>query len=268
MLLARSHRQGPVTATRQWPWAALGAGVGALVVGLASLPASWLAGAIREGTAGQVVLADARGTLWTGSGQLVLSGGEGSRASAALPDRLSWRLRPALTGLMLDVQADCCTPAPLHWQIGPRWGGWRLTLADSRSQWPALVLAGLGAPWNTLQAEGRLDLVTNGLSVEWAEGRTVVAGRAELTARDISSRLSTLRPMGSYRFIVTGGSTATLQLETLEGSLQLSGQGQWVGSRLRFQGEATAAPEREAALSNLLNIIGRRQGARSIITVG
>ena len=41
-----------------------------------------------------------------------------------------------------------------------------------------------------------------------------------------------------------------------------------MGSRLRFTGEASAAPEREAALSNLLNIIGRRNGARSIITIG
>ena len=35
-----------------------------------------------------------------------------------------------------------------------------------------------------------------------------------------------------------------------------------------FKRLASAAPDREAALSNLLNIIGRRNGARSIITVG
>ena len=29
-----------------------------------------------------------------------------------------------------------------------------------------------------------------------------------------------------------------------------------------------ASPGREAALNNLLNIIGRRQGARSVITIG
>ena len=44
--------------------------------------------------------------------------------------------------------------------------------------------------------------------------------------------------------------------------------GQWVGQRLRFAGEASATPEREGALSNLLNIIGRRNGARSLITLG
>jgi general secretion pathway protein N len=57
-------------------------------------------------------------------------------------------------------------------------------------------------------------------------------------------------------------------MTTLEGALLLQGSGRWVGSRLRFEGSASAAPEREAALANLLNLIGRRSGARSIITVG
>ena len=37
---------------------------------------------------------------------------------------------------------------------------------------------------------------------------------------------------------------------------------------LRFRGEATAAEAEAAALSNLLNIIGRRNGARSVISIG
>jgi general secretion pathway protein N len=111
-------------------------------------------------------------------------------------------------------------------------------------------------------------LSTRSLSVEWIEGRLALAGRAELQAQRMASRLSTLRPMGSYRITVTGGAAPTLQLETLEGALQLSGTGEWVGSRLHFNGVATAAPGREEALANLLNIIGRRSGARSIISIG
>jgi general secretion pathway protein N len=130
------------------------------------------------------------------------------------------------------------------------------------------VAAGLGTPWNTLQLDGDLRLSTQGLSVEWVAGRPVVAGRAELVALRLASRLSTLRPMGSYRITLQGGTSARLQLETVEGSLQLSGSGEWVGQRLRFRGEATAAPDREAALGNLLNIIGRRNGSRSIISIG
>ena len=74
--------------------------------------------------------------------------------------------------------------------------------------------------------------------------------------------------MGSYQLQVNGGDAVSLQLSTLEGALQLSGRGQWVGSRLRFNGEATAAPGMEAQLANLLNIIGRRQGERAIISIG
>ena len=36
----------------------------------------------------------------------------------------------------------------------------------------------------------------------------------------------------------------------------------------QWPAEASAAPEREGALANLLNIIGRRNGARSLITLG
>ena len=66
-------------------------------------------------------------------------------------------------------------------------------------------------------------------------------------------------------------STPFVELRTssmLKRPLQLSGEGRWVGGRLRFTGEARSAPEHQAALANLLNIIGRRQGDRSIITVG
>ena len=40
------------------------------------------------------------------------------------------------------------------------------------------------------------------------------------------------------------------------------------GWRLRFEGAATAQADRIEALSNLLNIIGRRNGASSLIKIG
>ena len=74
--------------------------------------------------------------------------------------------------------------------------------------------------------------------------------------------------MGSYRVTLTGGNPSTLELSTLDGSLLLTGQGQWVGQRLRFDGAASATPGSVDALSNLLNIIGRRNGATAVIKVG
>jgi general secretion pathway protein N len=57
-------------------------------------------------------------------------------------------------------------------------------------------------------------------------------------------------------------------LSTLAGELLLSGSGQWTGSQWRFRGEARAAPGAEGELDNLLNFLGRRQGALSAISIG
>jgi len=251
-----------------WPWALAGATAGLLLALLLFAPAGWVANAVNERTGGHVLLTEPRGTVWNGSATLVLTGGPGSVDAAALPTRLDWRLRLRWNGVRGELASACCTPAPLRVRASWRWGGARLAFDDSQSRWPAALVTGLGTPWNTLQLEGDLRLQTRGLSVESVAGRLAIAGQAELTAQGISSRLSTLRPMGSYRITLVGGQVPTLQLDTLEGSLHLSGSGSWAGSRLRFSGVASAAPDREGALSNLLNIIGRRSGARSIITIG
>jgi len=257
-----------------WIWAGAGALIGLVVTLVLQAPAAWLVMFLRDATSGKVTLLEARGTAWTGSARLQFSGGAGSSDRSILPDRINWSIRPAINGVGIRVGADCCTPQPLDLQVVPGWGRVALTVQDpagaapQRSVWPAVMLAGLGTPWNTVQIEGQLSLMTQGLSVEWNAGRVSVAGRAELLATDVSSRLSTIKPMGSYRITLVGGNTATLEVSTIEGSLQLAGTGRWVGSRLRFEGTASAAPEREAALSNLLNIIGRRTGPRAVISLG
>ena len=251
-----------------WAWAAAGIGLGLAIALVLFIPASWLAARVERATAGRVVLAEPRGTLWNGSANVRLTGGEGSNDMMSLPSPVHWRIRPRWNGFRAELATACCTPEPLALRVRPGIGHTAIHVEDGRSQWPASLLAGLGTPWNTLQLEGELILSTRDLSVEWVEGRLALAGQAELQAQRIASRLSTLRPMGSYRITVSGGATPNLQLQTLDGALQLSGSGQWVGSRLHFNGVATAAPGREEALANLLNIIGRRSGGRSVITMG
>lgn len=252
-----------------WGWALAGALLGAVGVLATQAPARWLAVGLAHASNGVVLLSEPQGSVWSGSARLVLTGGAGSQDRTALPGRVHWRLAPALPGVRAQLRADCCTTdAPLALRATPRWGGTRLALADGQSQWPAALLTGLGTPWNTLQPEGELSLATHGLALEWLSGRWRVNGRAELTARHIASRVSPLRPLGSYRLDLSGGDAVELALSTLEGSLQLSGSGQWVGGRLRFAGEARAAPGLQAQLANLLNLIGRRQGDRAIISFG
>lgn len=267
----RSQKKPHTPAATQrtgWRWLGLGAVLGCLVALLVFAPAQWLAWGVQELSGGRILLEDTRGTLWHGSARVTLSGGPGTRVATSMPGRLDWRSGIHRQGLALQVQAPCCMAKPWAWQLAPRVGGFDLDLAATESQWPAALLSGLGTPWNTLQAQGLLQLRSAGLHLQWVAGRSQLSGRAQLDVLNVSSRLSTLQPMGSYRLDLQGGSNPTLVLSTLSGGLQLSGSGQWVGAQLRFRGEASAATGFEGVLSNLLNIIGRRQGARSIIQVG
>jgi general secretion pathway protein N len=256
----------------RWRYAVIGGVLGLVLAMLIWAPARWLAWGVAQASQGQVQWLDARGTVWAGSAQLLLSGGAGSRDPLALPGRLRWTLTPAWTGLRLGWQADCCMAQAAHLQVRLGASTLNLQVSDHPSQWPAALLTGLGAPWNTLQPEGQLQLRTEGLQLNWAQGRLQMRGLIDLNLQNLSSRLSPIKPLGSYSIALTGTPEGTptpgLQLNTLQGPLRLSGQGQWVGQRLRFTGEASAEEGSEAALSNLLNIIGRRQGARSLLSLG
>jgi general secretion pathway protein N len=123
-----------------------------------------------------------------------------------------------------------------------------------------------------MQPSGSLQLSSSGLSVESVQGRWRFSGQAVLELGSMASRLSTLPVLGSYRLQLlgdaAGGEATAVELSTISGALQLSGSGQWAASKLRFSGQASAAAGAEAALNNLLNIIGRRKGALSLISIG
>ena len=273
-------------AARSQRWARFGAVLGAVIALVIFAPASWLASAVSAATQDRVLLADAQGSIWNGNAVLVLAAGVGSRDALALPGRLGWTLRPSATpfGLRLTLNQDCCLPAGLALQLQPGWGRFRATLAQGNAQnnaqrgvdnaiaqWPAAWLVGLGTPWNTLQPGGALRLSTRDLALDWVQGRFVLSGSAELELRDFSSRLSTLPRLGSYRLQIStdaASGTPQVKLDTLDGALRLQGEGSWSASGLRLRGEASAAPDDQAALDNLLNIIGRRDGARSVLSIG
>ena len=256
-------------------WAIGGILLGAFVALLAFAPAAWLAQALSTATGQRLVLADARGTVWSGSAVAVLTGGPGSRDATALPGRLEWTLGPKGLGLDLRARHACCLNGTVVLQMRPGLGRITTTLLPTAGwvgQWPSAWLGGLGTPWNTLQLGGAVRLVSPGLTVDAVQGRLRVQGRADMELLSVSSRLTTLETLGSYRMTLAAdpanAGVSQLTLSTQEGALKLSGDGTWGPGGVRFRGEATAAGADEPALANLLNIIGRRDGARSVISIG
>ncbi|WP_294635671.1 type II secretion system protein N [uncultured Aquabacterium sp.] len=267
-------------AGRLWGW--WGGALGMLLGLSVFAPAPWLAQLVSGATDGRLLLADARGTVWRGEAVAVLTGGAGSRDARALPGRLNWTLRPTWTGLQLRLQQGCCMPTPVLVQIRPGWGRVQARVlmdeggtapprdAGSVGHWPAAWLSGLGTPWNTLALGGVLRLESRGLTLEWVQGRARIDGSAAVSLDNVSSRVTTLTRLGSYRLDVVGDAQGQLQmrLTTLDGALLLSGEGSSGPGGVRFRGEARATPAEQGALDNLLNIIGRREGDRSVISIG
>ena len=183
-------------------WAIVGAILGALVGLVVFAPASWLASAIASATGQRLILADARGTVWSGSAVAVLAGGPDSRDATYLPGRLEWTLTPRWYGVDVAARQECCINGTATIQIRPGFGRIRATLGprtDWVGQWPSAWLGGLGTPWNTLQLGGSFRLLSPGVTIESVEGRSRLEGKLELVLDGVSSRLTTLDTLGSYR---------------------------------------------------------------------
>jgi general secretion pathway protein N len=252
---------------------ALALGLGLCLGTAIHAPAAWLAQGIEQASDGRVRMPNARGSVWSGHADLVLSGGVGSAAAAGLPQGLSWSVRPTWgprgPALALRLNAPCCTPQGMQWQLA--WNrGPELALSPHRSAWPMQWFSGLGTPWNTLDLDGRLRFETHALALQWRQGRVVLVGNAEVRAEDLSTRLTTLSPLGSYRLQISPdrANGVAFQLSTLSGALVMNAEGQWSPGQLRLRGLAEAQSESVDALSNLLNILGRREGARAHLSLG
>lgn len=231
-------------------------------------PAQWLAWGVSKISHERLLLKDAQGTIWQGSAQAVLAGGtQDASFNTALPSRLHWTLALGLASwrphLELRLQSACCTPEPVVAQLLPSTEGVELHINDQQSSWPAQWLTGLGAPWNTIAPQGTLALSTQNLS--WFSSTQRLQGKLVLLLQNFSTQLSTIRPLGSYKISLQGGLNPSFELETLEGALQLQGRGEWMHQKVRFQGEAFAREGAESAVSNLLNVLGQRQGNKAIL---
>jgi len=222
------------------------------------LPAAWLGPMVERQTGGRLTLGDAQGTLWRGSAFVGGAPGEGGSVTPLLPGRFSWRLSPlVLFGQVnMELANDKALAQPVR--ISGSWSQWQVSAGELLL--PAEGLAGLGAPLNTLAPSGVIKLSWNLLDIARQGQVVAVQGRTVLSLTDMGSRMSPVKPLGSYDVAMDWrGQRADLALRTVRGALLLSGSGTLENGRLRFSGQASAAEGYEDTLGNLLNLLGQRR---------
>lgn len=241
------------------PWLVVGALSSGAVL-LARLPAAWIAPQFARATQGHVNLVDPAGSLWRGSATLMLAAGQDITGATLLPGRIEWQTAfwPLFTGrVRMQMRQTEAMPDPVVVEATAR----SATVSAGSIGVPASLLAGLGAPFNTLDFDGKVRLA-------WSPWRTFGAdafGRLTVTLMDMSSRISLVKPLGTYQVVVQAqGASSTLDLSTQKGPLLLGGHGTFSRASMSFSGTASAPPEQQDNLAGLLNLLGRPTGPGTV----
>ena len=238
-------------------WTALAFGLGVFAVALVALaPATLIDARLERASEGTVRLAEARGSLWSGAGWIEIRDAQG-RAGVAKP--LAWRVLPGslLRGrFSVEIELDrAARPFPVTLSLS------RIEIADAGISVPAAVL-GLGMPRIApLRLTGDVLVDIPRLTVE--RGR--MDGEATLKWRAAGSALTPISPLGDYevRFKAVGPAVHAA-LRTLEGPLQLDGEGTWTnGAPPSFLVAARVPAQHREQLAPLLRLIAVERGAGS-----
>jgi general secretion pathway protein N len=210
------------------PWllvAVLSSGTVLLVL----LPAAWITPQFTKASGGHVNLVDPAGSLWNGSATLMLAAGSDTSSATLLPGRIEWHTAfwPLFTGRV------------------------QMTMLQSEAM-PVPV---------TLDLQGEVRLAWS----DWRSFGQEAFGQLTVTLNDASSRVSLVKPLGSYQVVIQAqGNSSTIDLSTLKGPLTLKGHGMVGGGVSSFNGTASAAPEARDNLAGLLNLLGRPSGPDTV----
>ncbi|MFM0266118.1 MULTISPECIES: type II secretion system protein N [Paraburkholderia] len=241
------------------PWLAI-ALLASAVVMLTLLPAAWITPQFARQTRGHVNLVNPAGSLWHGSATLMLAAGSDMSAATLLPGRIEWRTAfwPLFTGrVRMIMRHSEAMPDPITVDATLR----SATITPGALAVPASLLSGLGAPFNTLDLQGDVRLAWS----DWRSFNQEAFGQLTVTLNDVSSRVSLVKPLGSYRLLFQAqGVSSTLDLTTLKGPLMLTGNGTVSAVSTSFRGTASAAPEARDNLVGLLNLLGRPSGPDTV----
>ena len=220
------------------------------------LPADWLSWGVTRLSDSRVFIDNEQGTIWHGSGHLFVRDTKGTAQDFG---RAKWDI-DSLQLLLLRGQVRLRTNGPQSdifatLRITP----WGLSLNDARLSTSAALASTLYAAAGIFAPQGLLRVRTDRL----AFGRGGLKGKAEIYWDKAGSGLSSVQPLGNYRLdLSANGKEAKLLLATVDGALNLSGQGRWQvmgDGQLQLTGIAQAK-QQSAALQPLLQLMGRDVG--------
>jgi len=230
------------------------AGLVAYVLALiATAPATLVDAGLQRASYDRLRLAEARGTVWSGSGQIEIRDKNGRTGVAR---SVTWRAVPGslLRGnLVCDVALD---QSPRHFPVTVSLS--RIELANADISLPASAL-GLGVPeLAPLELTGEVLVQVSSLSI----GRSATRGNATLQWRAAGSALSSVSPLGDYELRLEGeGPAVRVTLHTLQGPIQLDGKGSWTrGGRPAFLATARVPPQHQLQLAPLLRLFAVERG--------
>ncbi|UQV46082.1 type II secretion system protein N [Janthinobacterium lividum] len=225
---------------------------------LVFFPAGWVASIVEKQTGGRLTLGDAQGTLWRGSAFIGGAASANGAVTPLLPGRFSWRISPSVLWGSVDVELQNAQALSQAVNLRGSWSHWQVSPAALLL--PADGLGGLGAPLNTVAPTGSMRLSWSTLQLALEKQQFSAVGRTTLQMTDMASRLSSLRPLGSYELDFDWqGQQATLTLRSIKGPLLLDGSGSLQQGRMQFSGQAQAAAGYEETLASLLNLLGQRR---------
>jgi general secretion pathway protein N len=200
--------------TRRW-YCAIGIGIFFAVLS-ANIPATFVDSALSRPSAGKLRLVEARGTLWSGEGQLEIRDTNGL-VGVAKP--VSWQALPwsLIRGhLVFNIVLD---QSPKSFPVAISFS--RIEITEANISLPAVAL-GLAVP--TLAPLGLGGQVSLHISQAFVQQNSV-RGNATVQWRAARSTLTPVAPFGDYELTIeSDGEMPHTTLRTLQGPLQIDGK--------------------------------------------
>lgn len=211
-------------------------------------PASWIDVVIRKVTKDRIELINADGTVWRGTGELIVTG------KATLIDRFEWSLQP-----------ERILRGKLQVNLRSGRGNSVLSLGFDGVSIDSLALAipieGLGGiipEIGRYAFQGKTEFKLENL--KWSPRS--FSGKFACEGNNIASPITRVSPLGSYRLEVNGtGESAAIMLMTHPGgALIIAGSGAIKDGVAAFQGSMSASPTHKEVLAPFLATIGGGNG--------